>query len=96
MQLACFKYTVLSNTVIQKIFVVKKFSLLNNFRSRQKSMKIKHTKYFQHEIFKLHIIKMYNIPGIITRVPVHANPGELELQLFYKNLDVELLQAKGW
>ena len=39
---------------------------------------------------------MYKIPSIITLVQVHANPGELELQLFYKDADFELLQAKGW
>ena len=36
------------------------------------------------------IIKMYNIPGIITCVLVRATPGE------YKDVDFELLQAKGW
>ena len=52
-------------------------------------------KYFQHKIFHPYIIKTYNIPGIITRVPVRVNPGELELQLYYKDVDFELLQAKG-
>ena len=39
---------------------------------------------------------VYNIPSIITRVPVCVNPGEFKLQLFYEDVDFELLQAKGW
>ena len=39
---------------------------------------------------------MYNIPCIITHVLVCANPGELKLQLFYKDVNFELLQPKGW
>ena len=49
-------------------------------------MKIKHKKYFQ-----LQIITTYNICGIITRV--FADPGELGLQLFYKDVDFDPLQA---
>ena len=43
---------------------------------------------------RLRIIKTYNISGIMTHV--FANPGELKLQLFYEDVDFELLQAKGW